>query len=46
MMMILMMIMMMIMITRASECDPDYGWLEGPEGSNKCYMLIKGFDSS
>merc|ERR1712045_12348 len=32
--------------TKSAECDPDYGWLEGPEGSNKCYMLIKGFDSS
>merc|ERR1719486_959613 len=27
-------------------CDPDYGWLPGAEGTNKCYMLIKGFDSS
>ena len=32
--------------TKSAECDPDYGWLEGAEGSNKCYMLIKGFDSS
>ena len=32
--------------TKSTECDPDYGWLEGAEGSNKCYMLIKGFDSS
>merc|ERR1711874_399426 len=29
-----------------SVCDPDYGWLPGAEGTNKCYMLIKGFDSS
>merc|ERR1712154_689237 len=27
-------------------CDPDYGWLPGADGTNKCYMLIKGFDSS
>ena len=27
-------------------CDPDYGWLPGAEGTNKCYMLIKGFDAS
>merc|ERR1711910_123179 len=27
-------------------CDPDYGRLPGAEGTNKCYMLIKGFDSS
>merc|ERR1712039_680205 len=27
-------------------CDPDYGWLPGAGGTNKCYMLIKGFDSS
>ena len=27
-------------------CDPDYGWLPGADGSNKCYMLIKGFDSA
>jgi len=24
-----------------SGCDPDYGWLPGLEGSNKCYMFIK-----
>merc|ERR1719308_788071 len=32
---------------RAS-CDPDYGWLPGPEGSNKCYMFIKanGYDGT
>merc|ERR1712002_71305 len=22
-------------------CDPDFGWLPGPDGSDKCYMLIK-----
>jgi len=29
-------------------CDPDFGWLPGPEGSNKCYMLVKanGYDST
>merc|ERR1712002_1332835 len=26
-------------------CDPDFGWLPGPEGSNKCYMLVKTFDT-
>ena len=25
-------------------CDVDMGWLQGAEGSNKCYMLIKGYD--
>merc|ERR1712121_21457 len=27
-------------------CDVDMGWLQGAEGSNKCYMLIKGYDFS
>ena len=22
-------------------CDPDYGWLPGAAGTDKCYMLIK-----
>lgn len=26
-------------------CDPDYGWLPGAAGTDKCYMLIKS-DSS
>jgi len=30
---------------RAS-CDPDYGWLPGAEGSNKCYMMIRSFDTN
>merc|ERR1712228_207880 len=25
-------------------CDPDYGWMDGVEGSGKCYMLIKNLD--
>ena len=25
----------------AASCDPDYGWINGPEGSNKCYMVLK-----
>ena len=25
----------------AANCDPDYGWINGPEGSNKCYMYLK-----
>merc|ERR1712002_895007 len=29
-----------------SGCDPDYGWLDGVDGSGKCYMLIKGDDFS
>merc|ERR1712213_275960 len=32
--------------SKADVCDPDYGWLPGAEGTNKCYMLIKGFDSA
>merc|ERR1719436_1907868 len=32
--------------SKQAVCDPDYGWLPGPDGSNKCYMLIKGFDST
>merc|ERR1712168_672002 len=27
-------------------CDVDNGWLAGAAGSNKCYMLIKGYDYS
>jgi len=29
-----------------ASCDPDFGWLPGPDGSNKCYMLIKTYDSN
>merc|ERR1712233_155694 len=25
----------------AANCDPDYGWIDGPEGTNKCYMYLK-----
>merc|ERR1712110_655441 len=25
----------------AASCDPDYGWINGPEGTNKCYMILK-----
>ena len=25
----------------AANCDPDYGWINGPEGTNKCYMYLK-----
>ena len=25
----------------AASCDPDYGWINGPEGSNKCYMVLR-----
>jgi len=32
--------------TKQADCDPDYGWLPGPDGSNKCYMLVKGYDVS
>merc|ERR1712113_316627 len=28
----------------AANCDPDYGWINGPEGSNKCYMYLKEVD--
>merc|ERR1712049_56691 len=31
---------------KAVGCDPDYGWLEGVEGTGKCYMLIKSYDYS
>merc|ERR1711915_232117 len=24
-------------------CDPDYGWLPGADGSNKCYTLVKSY---
>merc|ERR1712080_436878 len=27
-------------------CDPDYGWLDGVDGSGKCYMLVKNLDFS
>ena len=30
--------------SQEGECDPDLGWLAGADGSNKCYMLVKGFD--
>ena len=22
-------------------CDPDFGWVDGADGSGKCYQLIK-----
>merc|ERR1719510_324868 len=25
----------------AANCDPDYGWIDGPEGTNKCCMYLK-----
>merc|ERR1712123_68790 len=25
----------------AASCDPDYGWINGPDGTNKCYMVLK-----
>jgi len=25
----------------AANCDPDYGWINGPDGSNKCYMVLR-----
>ena len=25
----------------AANCDPDYGWINGPEGTNKCYMILR-----
>ena len=25
----------------AANCDPDYGWINGPQDSNKCYMYLK-----
>ena len=25
----------------AASCDPDYGWINGPEGTNKCYYILR-----
>ena len=25
----------------AASCDPDYGWINGPDGTNKCYMVLR-----
>ena len=25
----------------AASCDPDYGWINGPDDSNKCYMILR-----
>ena len=25
----------------AANCDPDYGWINGPDGTNKCYMVLR-----
>ena len=25
----------------AASCDPDYGWINGPDGTNKCYMILR-----
>ena len=25
----------------AASCDPDYGWINGPDGSNRCYMVLR-----
>lgn len=27
--------------TGTAGCDPDYGWISGPEGSNVCYMILR-----
>merc|ERR1712024_99254 len=25
----------------AASCDPDYGWINGPDGTDKCYMVLR-----
>ena len=25
----------------AANCDPDYGWINGADGTNKCYMVLR-----
>jgi len=25
----------------AASCDPDYGWINGPDGTNKCYYILR-----
>ena len=29
----------------AASCDPDYGWINGPDGTNKCYMVLRYRDN-
>merc|ERR1712215_666430 len=28
-------------VEAAANCDPDYGWINGPDGTNKCYMVLR-----
>merc|ERR1712108_112854 len=30
----------------AASCDPDYGWINGPDGTNKCYMVLREKESA